>query len=82
VQTPHGEATARGAAFLAGLRAGVYPSLEFLGKLTGEARVFAPTLAPELRAQRRAEWHKAVRTVIAHYTNVMTDLICKASVDA
>jgi glycerol kinase len=69
VQTPHGEATARGAAFLAGLRAGVYPSLEFLGKLTGEAREFAPTLAPQLRAQRRAEWHKAVRTVIAHYTN-------------
>jgi hypothetical protein len=47
----------------------VYPSLEFLGKLTGEAREFAPTLAPQLRAQRRAEWHKAVRTVIAHYTN-------------
>jgi glycerol kinase len=68
VQTLHGEATARGAAFLAGLRAGVYPSLEFLGNLMGDARVFTPALSPEVRAHRRGVWHKAVRTVIAHYT--------------
>jgi glycerol kinase len=67
VQTPHGEATARGAAFLAGLRAGVYPSLEFLGKLIGDARVFTPALSADVRAKRRAEWHKAVQTVIRHY---------------
>jgi glycerol kinase len=68
VQTPHGEATARGAAFLAGLYAGVYPSLEFLGKLIGDARVFNPALSADVRANRRAAWHKAVHTVIRHYT--------------
>jgi glycerol kinase len=72
VQTPHGEATARGAAYLAGLRVGVYPSLDFLGKLTSEARVFMPTLGADARARRRAEWQKAVRTVITHYTASQT----------
>jgi glycerol kinase len=69
LQTPHGEATARGAAYLAGLRVGVYPSLNALKKLEGEPRVFQPALAETERQRRRKEWHKAVQTVIAHYTS-------------
>jgi glycerol kinase len=69
LQTPHSEATARGAAYLAGLQVGVYRNLDDLKRLEGEARVFRPALSGSERERRRAEWHKAVQTVIAHYTN-------------
>jgi glycerol kinase len=68
LQTPHGEATARGAAFLAGLRAGVYPGLDFLSRLAGVGRVFEPKMPTEERTRRRAEWGRAVETVIGHYS--------------
>jgi glycerol kinase len=68
LQTAHGEATARGAAYLAGLHVGVYPSQEALRQLEGEPRVFQPAITDTERQRRRAEWHKAVQTVIAHYT--------------
>jgi glycerol kinase len=69
LQTAHGEATARGAAYLAGLHVGVYSSLDALKRLEGEPRVFHPAISDAERQRRRAEWHKAVQTVIAHYTS-------------
>jgi len=72
VQTPHSEATARGAAFLAGWRAGVWPDLEALRRLTGEGSAFTPALNKDERERKLALWHRAVRAVIAFYTPDMT----------
>ena len=68
VQTPHSEATARGAAFLAGWRAGVWPDLEALRRLSEDARTFTPVLSAEERERRLTLWRRAVRAVIAFYT--------------
>ena len=68
VQTPHSEATARGAAFLAGWQAGVWPDVEAMRRLAGDARTFTPTLPAEERERRLALWRRAVRAVIAFYT--------------
>ncbi|HBI44227.1 MAG TPA: glycerol kinase [Planctomycetales bacterium] len=72
VQTPHSEATARGAAFLAGWRAGVWPDLEALRRLSGETSAFTPALDTDERERKLALWHRAVRAVIAFYTPDMT----------
>ncbi len=68
VQTPHSEATARGAAFLAGWRAGVWSDLEALRRLSEDARTFTPMLSAEERERRMTLWRRAVRAVIAFYT--------------
>jgi glycerol kinase len=68
LQTPHSEATARGAAYLAGLHVGVYKSLDDLKRIESETRIIKPALAAGDREGRRAQWHKAVQTVIGHYT--------------
>lgn len=68
VQTPHSEATARGAAFLAGWRAGVWPDLEALRRLSEDAHTFTPVLAAEERERRLVLWRRAVQAVIAFYT--------------
>ena len=68
VQTPHSEATARGAAFLAGWKAGVWPDLDGLRRLAENARTFTPTLSAAERERRLAQWRRAVRAVIAFYT--------------
>jgi glycerol kinase len=62
------EATAQGAAFLAGLRAGVWPDVEALRRLAPAARRFEPRLDEAERRRRRDLWHRAVRAVIAFYT--------------
>jgi len=68
VQAAHSEATALGAAFLAGLQAGVWPSAESLRRLSPAVRTFEPVL-PEAERQRRLErWRRAVRAVIAYYS--------------
>ena len=67
-QTAHTEATARGAALLAGLRAGVWPNVDSLRKLTAEAKRFDPSLPEEERRRRLERWRRAVRAVIAYYT--------------
>ena len=67
-QSAHGEATALGAAFLAGLHAGVWPNLESLRKLTKDARRFDPQLDAATRQQRLDQWRRAVRAVIAFYS--------------
>jgi glycerol kinase len=68
LQSPHSESTALGAAFLAGLRVGVWPDLDSLRRLAMVGREFAPRLGEDQRRRRLAEWHRAVQAVIAFYT--------------
>lgn len=67
LQAEVSEATARGAAFLAGLQCGVWSSEEQLRKLGSEARRFEPRLPSAERERRLRLWHRAVRAVIAFY---------------
>jgi glycerol kinase len=67
LQSPDVESTARGAAYLAGLKAGVWPDLESLRKLGATARRFEPQLDEQARRQRLAQWRRAVQAVIAFY---------------
>jgi glycerol kinase len=66
-QAPHSEATALGAAFLAGLRVGVWSSTEDLRRLPHEGREFTPNMPEDERRRRLADWRRAVQTVIAFY---------------
>ncbi len=68
VRTSHSEATALGAAFLAGWKAGVWPDLAALRRLAGDDRTFTPTLPAQERERRLDLWRRAVRAVIAFYT--------------
>ncbi len=62
------EATALGAAYLAGLKAGVWPDLAALRRLPKPQQRFEPRM-PESERQRRLEgWRNAVATTIWHYT--------------
>jgi glycerol kinase len=61
------EATARGAAFLAGLQVGVWPDLAALQKLLKTGRRFEPRLDEATRLARLAHWHRAVQAAIAFY---------------
>ena len=54
------EATAAGAAFLAGLAVGFFESREEIGALIGGGERFFPCLLEEERAARLAGWHRAV----------------------
>ena len=67
-QSAHAEATALGAAFLAGLQVGVWADLESLRKLAADARRFDPKLDAATRDKRLALWRRAVQAVIAFYT--------------
>jgi glycerol kinase len=58
------EATARGAAFLAGLHAGVWSSEAELRKLGDPPRSFAPRLSEPERATLRKRWRHAVQAVV------------------
>jgi glycerol kinase len=68
LQSPHSEATALGAAFLAGLDAGVWPNLDALRGLARDARRFEPRFPDKERRRRLERWRKAVRAVIDFYT--------------
>ena len=57
------ETTALGAAFLAGLQVGVFPSLETLATLWARDRRFEPAMSEEERAKRRQGWTDAVSRV-------------------
>jgi glycerol kinase len=61
------EATALGAAFLAGLRTGVWNDLEALRRLPHEGKSFTPRLGAQERERRLREWRRAVQAVIAFY---------------
>jgi glycerol kinase len=67
MQSPHSESTALGAAFLAGLKAGVWPNLDALGHLPRHGRRYEPRMPQEIRQRRVAEWQRAVRAVIEFY---------------
>jgi len=59
------ETTALGAAWLAGMKAGIYPGQqEFAENWALEAR-FEPGMAEDVRAQKCARWHKAVQATMA-----------------
>ena len=58
------ETTALGAAYLAGLAAGVYGSQDELAGLWREERRFVPTLPPDRAAERLAAWDRAVRQTV------------------
>ncbi len=61
------QATALGAALLAGLHVGVWPDEESVRQLTQSTVPYQPrTSAPE-RQERLAYWHKAVRAVVDFY---------------
>ena len=64
----HSEATALGAAFLAGLQVGLWPGQDHLRTLAGADRRFEPRLPPEQRQARLALWRRAVQAVIAFYS--------------
>ena len=59
------ETTALGAAYLAGLSAGVYRSLDELAAQWQVERRFLPTLPREQAAERMAAWERAVRQATA-----------------
>jgi glycerol kinase len=67
LQATQSEATALGAAFLAGLKVGVWPSVESLRKLLPEGRRFEPTMNDEERRRRLDVWRRAVQAVIGFY---------------
>ncbi|HSI39421.1 MAG TPA: glycerol kinase GlpK [Xanthobacteraceae bacterium] len=55
------ETTALGAAYLAGLNAGVMPAPDRFADRWRLERRFTPAMAPELRRAKLAGWHEAVR---------------------
>ena len=57
------ETTALGAAFLAGLHAGLWPSLDALSKTWALDRAFRPAENAASRDRRYAGWKDAVRRV-------------------
>jgi glycerol kinase len=67
VQTPHSEATALGAALLAGLHLKVWPDLEALRRLPEQVRQFEPKMGADERQRRQKSWRRTVQAVIAYY---------------
>ena len=63
LRPPNVEATARGAAALAGLGVGVWEDVGEAGAFREEPARFAPTLAEEVRAERMRAWGQAVARV-------------------
>lgn len=58
------ETTALGAAFLAGMRAGLYPAPETFAKTWSAERRFAPLMGENARDARYAGWRDAVRRTL------------------
>jgi glycerol kinase len=69
LQSPIAEATALGAAYLAGLQSGVWKSEEQLRALATGSRSFEPRLSVEERQRRVQLWKRAVRAVIEFYSS-------------
>ena len=59
------ETTALGAAWLAGMRAGVYPDAEGFAKGWALDRRFTPAMADDVRATRYGAWKRAVAATLA-----------------
>ncbi len=59
------ETTALGAAWLAGMRAGLYPAQEEFARSWAVERQFTPALPPDRRATKYARWQRAVAAVLS-----------------
>ncbi|HLF21011.1 MAG TPA: glycerol kinase, partial [Aestuariivirga sp.] len=59
------ETTALGAAYLAGLQAGLYPPPEEFAKLWRLEKRFSPKMDATLRARKYGGWQEAVRKLLA-----------------
>lgn len=57
------ETTALGAAYLAGLQAGVFASLDAIRGMWAVDRVFTPSISRDQAAARMAEWRRAIAQV-------------------
>ncbi len=64
------ETTAFGAAFLAGLSAGVWSSIEDIQSLRQTERLFQPQMPPEKAAELLKNWHRAVERAAKWETEV------------
>lgn len=67
VRDIHTEATALGAAFLAGLQAGIWPDTQALRGLPRTSNRFEPSLPEYQRRRLLRRWQTAVATVVRHY---------------
>jgi glycerol kinase len=67
IAAPQAEATAQGAAYLAGLKAGVWRDLDSLRTISSGGQTFTANLAPAAREQRLRLWRRAVGSVIEFY---------------
>ncbi len=63
------EATALGAAFLAGLHAGVWPDLQALRRLAQSGQTYTPRWNEDQRRKKHDAWQRAVRAVVQFYTD-------------
>jgi glycerol kinase len=61
VRPKNAEATALGAAYLAGLAVGYWPNKEAISQQWQAEKIFEPNLTPEARAAQRAQWSKALK---------------------
>jgi len=61
----HIETTVRGAAALAGLAAGLYPSLDAIAQQWSLDRAFEPDLSADQRETLYAGWQDAVRRTLS-----------------
>jgi glycerol kinase len=67
--SPQKEATAVGAAFLAGLHAGVWKDASVIAALAREGKRFDPKMADAERSRILQDWRRAVRTVVEFYSS-------------
>jgi glycerol kinase len=67
LQAAQSESTALGAAYLAGLKAGIWPDLDSLKALGQEGTEIDPKMTTIERARRLKEWRRAVQAVIGFY---------------
>ena len=58
------ETTAKGAAWLAGYRAGVYPGPQEFAATWALERKFDPMMDPQTRKRRYAAWQRAVQATL------------------
>ena len=65
VRPESAEATARGAAYLAGLTCGFWEDRRALSAHFADARVYTPQMEESVRAERLAGWRRAVRAASA-----------------
>ncbi|MCB1803499.1 MAG: glycerol kinase, partial [Gammaproteobacteria bacterium] len=59
------ETTALGAAWLAGMQAGIYPGMDQFANGWALERRFEPQMAPDERDRRYEHWQRAVRAAMA-----------------